>query len=97
MNLSFILTNEKKLGRYIYGNRANEHMSVEELNALERYLEIWMYNIRSAKVIHRTSQISLKKYHFSHSFMRSCLTDADNDSRDPSTEKQGMSNNFYFT
>ena len=26
-------------------------MSVEELNALERYLEIWMYNIRSAKVI----------------------------------------------
>ncbi|GJN12616.1 hypothetical protein PR202_ga30908 [Eleusine coracana subsp. coracana] len=36
--------------RYIYGNRANEHMSVEELNALERYLEIWMYNIRSAKM-----------------------------------------------
>ncbi|PWZ16535.1 MADS-box transcription factor 26 [Zea mays] len=35
--------------RYIYGNRTNEHMSVEELNALERYLEIWMYNIRSAK------------------------------------------------
>ncbi|TVU43695.1 hypothetical protein EJB05_10183, partial [Eragrostis curvula] len=35
--------------RYIYGNRANEHMTVEELNALERYLEIWMYNIRSAK------------------------------------------------
>ncbi|KAL6658772.1 hypothetical protein ACP70R_002812 [Stipagrostis hirtigluma subsp. patula] len=36
--------------RYIYGNRANEHMTVEELNALERYLEIWMYNIRSAKM-----------------------------------------------
>lgn len=36
--------------RYIYGNRANEHMNVEELNALERYLEIWMYNIRSAKM-----------------------------------------------
>ncbi|KAM0860601.1 hypothetical protein ACQ4PT_046424 [Festuca glaucescens] len=36
--------------RYIYGNRANEHMSVEELNALERYLEIWMFNIRSAKM-----------------------------------------------
>ncbi|KAF0900160.1 hypothetical protein E2562_027529 [Oryza meyeriana var. granulata] len=35
--------------RYIYGNRANEHITVEELNALERYLEIWMYNIRSAK------------------------------------------------
>uniref|UniRef100_A0A0E0LQL4 MADS-box domain-containing protein n=1 Tax=Oryza punctata TaxID=4537 RepID=A0A0E0LQL4_ORYPU len=35
--------------RYIYGNSANEHMTVEELNALERYLEIWMYNIRSAK------------------------------------------------
>ncbi|CAL5009587.1 unnamed protein product [Urochloa decumbens] len=35
--------------RYIYGNRANEHMTIEELNALERYLEIWMYNIRSAK------------------------------------------------
>ncbi|KAF0900811.1 hypothetical protein E2562_035308 [Oryza meyeriana var. granulata] len=35
--------------RYIYGNRANEDMTVEELNALERYLEIWMYNIRSAK------------------------------------------------
>uniref|UniRef100_A0A0D9X3S2 MADS-box domain-containing protein n=1 Tax=Leersia perrieri TaxID=77586 RepID=A0A0D9X3S2_9ORYZ len=35
--------------RYIYGNRGNEHMTVEELNALERYLEIWMYNIRSAK------------------------------------------------
>nr|CAB3479730.1 unnamed protein product [Digitaria exilis] len=31
------------------GLRANEHMTVEELNALERYLEIWMYNIRSAK------------------------------------------------
>uniref|UniRef100_A0A0E0I6I9 MADS-box domain-containing protein n=1 Tax=Oryza nivara TaxID=4536 RepID=A0A0E0I6I9_ORYNI len=39
----------KTHGRYIYGNRANEHMTVEELNALERYLEIWMYNIRSAK------------------------------------------------
>ncbi|CAL5004519.1 unnamed protein product [Urochloa decumbens] len=37
--------------RYIYGNRANEHMTVEELNALERYLEIWMYNIRSAKIM----------------------------------------------
>nr|ASZ80012.1 MADS26 [Dendrocalamus latiflorus] len=36
--------------RYIYGNRANEHMTVEELNALERYLERWMYNIRSAKM-----------------------------------------------
>lgn len=36
--------------RYIYGNRANEHMTVEELNSLERYLEIWMYNIRSAKM-----------------------------------------------
>ncbi|XP_008648375.1 MADS-box transcription factor 26 [Zea mays] len=36
--------------RYIYGNRTNEHMNVEELNALERYLEIWMYNIRSAKM-----------------------------------------------
>ncbi|CAO2164669.1 unnamed protein product [Urochloa humidicola] len=36
--------------RYIYGNRANEHMTVEELNALERYLEIWMCNIRSAKM-----------------------------------------------
>ncbi|CAD6246408.1 unnamed protein product [Miscanthus lutarioriparius] len=36
--------------RYIYGNRANEHMNVEELNALEKYLEIWMYNIRSAKM-----------------------------------------------
>ncbi|CAL4996289.1 unnamed protein product [Urochloa decumbens] len=36
--------------RYIYGNRANEHMTIEELNALERYLEIWMYNIRSAKM-----------------------------------------------
>ncbi|EMS45734.1 MADS-box transcription factor 26 [Triticum urartu] len=35
--------------RYIYGNRANEHMNVDELNALERYLEIWMFNIRSAK------------------------------------------------
>jgi hypothetical protein len=41
------------LGRYIYGNRANEHMNVDELNALERYLEIWMYNTRSAKVIHQ--------------------------------------------
>jgi hypothetical protein len=51
----------KKLGRYIYGNRANERMSVEELNSLERYLEIWMYNIRSAKVIHRTFQKFLKK------------------------------------
>jgi ribosomal protein L29 len=28
-------------------------MSVEELNALERYLEIWMFNIRSAKVTGR--------------------------------------------
>ncbi|KQJ94842.1 MADS-box transcription factor 26-like [Brachypodium distachyon] len=36
--------------RYIYGNRANEQMSVEELNSLERYLEIWMFNIRSAKM-----------------------------------------------
>ncbi|VAI76392.1 unnamed protein product [Triticum turgidum subsp. durum] len=35
--------------RYIYGNRANEHMNVDELNALERYLEMWMFNIRSAK------------------------------------------------
>ncbi|XP_037462849.1 MADS-box transcription factor 26-like isoform X1 [Triticum dicoccoides] len=36
--------------RYIYGNRANEHMNVDELNALERYLEMWMFNIRSAKM-----------------------------------------------
>nr|ASZ79947.1 MADS26 [Phyllostachys edulis] len=36
--------------RYIYGNRANEYMTVEEMNALETYLEIWMYNIRSAKM-----------------------------------------------
>ncbi|AQK51080.1 Agamous-like MADS-box protein AGL12 [Zea mays] len=25
-------------------------MNVDELNALERYLEIWMYNTRSAKM-----------------------------------------------
>jgi hypothetical protein len=36
-------------------------MTVEELNALERYLEIWMYNIRSAKVIHKNSRNFLKK------------------------------------
>jgi hypothetical protein len=64
--LPFVLTNKKKLCRYIYGNRSNEHMTVEELNGLERYLEIWMYNIRSAKVIHENSQIYLKKYHFIH-------------------------------
>ena len=53
-SLPLILTKRKHFGRYIYGNRANEHMNVDELNALERYLEIWMYNIRSAKVIQQT-------------------------------------------
>ncbi|AQK78245.1 Putative MADS-box transcription factor family protein [Zea mays] len=48
-NNRMFLTKRKHFGRYIYGNRTNEHMNVEELNALERYLEIWMYNIRSAK------------------------------------------------
>ena len=63
--LPFILTKKKHFGRYIYGNRANEHMNVEELNALERYLEIWMYNIRSAKVTRENSQ-NFKKYSFRH-------------------------------
>ncbi|KAL5230015.1 hypothetical protein ABZP36_028791 [Zizania latifolia] len=47
--------------RYIYGNGANEHMTVEELNALERYLEIWMYNIRSAKMQMMTQEIQALK------------------------------------
>jgi len=64
--LPFILTKKKHFGRYIYGNRANEHMNVEELNALERYLEIWMYNIRSAKVTRENSQNFFKKYSFRH-------------------------------
>jgi hypothetical protein len=47
------------LDRYIYGNKANEHMNVEELYSLERYLEIWMCNIRSAKVIHRQNLLEI--------------------------------------
>lgn len=69
-------------------------MNVEELNALERYLEIWMYNIRSAKVIHQT--IHFLKMIPDIAKIVSCLTDADNDSRDTSTEKQGMSKNLYL-
>lgn len=38
--------------RYMYGTQTTEHMDLEELHALERYLEIWMCNIRSAKVHH---------------------------------------------
>jgi len=66
-------------------------MNVEELNALEKYLEIWMYNIRSAKVIHQKI-IFFKKHMISDiAKIVSCLIDADNDSRDTSTEKKGMS------
>ncbi|XP_078158701.1 MADS-box transcription factor 26-like isoform X1 [Carex rostrata] len=36
--------------RYMYGTQTTEHMDLEELHALERYLEIWMCNIRSAKM-----------------------------------------------
>ncbi|KAJ3681423.1 hypothetical protein LUZ60_015912 [Juncus effusus] len=36
--------------RYMYGNHSTEHMKLEELHILERYLEIWMCNIRSAKM-----------------------------------------------
>ncbi|XP_072970526.1 MADS-box transcription factor 26 [Typha angustifolia] len=36
--------------RYMFGDRATEQMTLEELLALERHLEIWMYNIRSAKM-----------------------------------------------
>jgi hypothetical protein len=79
------------LGRYIYGNRANEHMNVDELNALERYLEIWMYNTRSAKVIHHPNASLKKKMVSGFAKTVPCLPDADNGSRDPSTEKQGMS------
>uniref|UniRef100_A0A0D9X3S1 MADS-box domain-containing protein n=1 Tax=Leersia perrieri TaxID=77586 RepID=A0A0D9X3S1_9ORYZ len=77
--------------RYIYGNRGNEHMTVEELNALERYLEIWMYNIRSAKVIHTESSYFTKKKRVVEFAKIFNLTDADNDPRDPSTQEQGKS------
>jgi hypothetical protein len=36
----------------MYGIQTTEQMNLEELHALERYLEIWMCNIRSAKVSH---------------------------------------------
>ncbi|KAJ4776122.1 MADS-box transcription factor [Rhynchospora pubera] len=36
--------------RYMYGIQTNEHMNLDELHALERYLEIWMCNIRSVKM-----------------------------------------------
>ncbi|XP_020084635.1 MADS-box transcription factor 26-like isoform X2 [Ananas comosus] len=36
--------------RYMFGDRTAEHMALEELLALERHLEIWMYNIRAAKM-----------------------------------------------
>jgi hypothetical protein len=39
-------------------------MNVEELNALERYLEIWMYNIRSAKVI---------QFQYIYLFLKTCF------------------------
>ncbi|KAJ3678103.1 hypothetical protein LUZ60_001906 [Juncus effusus] len=36
--------------RYMHGKKASHQMTMEELLALERNLEIWMYNIRSTKM-----------------------------------------------
>ena len=68
-------------------------MNVDELNALERYLEIWMFNIRSAKVIQHKAYKLLEDQLLWAPLKLCYLTDADNDSRDPGTEEQGKSIN----
>ncbi|XP_020111604.1 MADS-box transcription factor 26-like isoform X2 [Ananas comosus] len=36
--------------RYIYGDGTAAHMTFDELQAVERNLEVWIYNIRSTKI-----------------------------------------------
>ncbi|XP_043722433.1 agamous-like MADS-box protein AGL12 [Telopea speciosissima] len=50
---------QKGLG-YIYGRR-NENMTMDELLALEKHLEIWMCNIRTAKMQIMFQEIQLLK------------------------------------
>lgn len=40
----------KTHGRYIYGEGVAGHMTLDEVLALERQLEMWLYHTRSAKV-----------------------------------------------
>lgn len=35
----------------MYGDRASENMTLDEMHSLERNLEVWMYKVRSVKVI----------------------------------------------
>lgn len=49
--VSVLFSNKIKMeARYMFGDGTVGHMTVDELQALERHLEIWMYQIRSAKV-----------------------------------------------
>ncbi|KAJ1703781.1 hypothetical protein LUZ63_003560 [Rhynchospora breviuscula] len=36
--------------RFLYGDKATEHMTLEEMHVLERNLEVWMYKFRSVKM-----------------------------------------------
>ncbi|XP_078181909.1 MADS-box transcription factor 26-like [Carex rostrata] len=36
--------------RFMYGDKASEHMTLDEMHVLERNLEVWMYKVRSAKM-----------------------------------------------
>ncbi|XP_020252991.1 MADS-box transcription factor 26-like isoform X3 [Asparagus officinalis] len=38
--------------RYMFGQGTVGHMTLDELQTLERHLEIWMYHIRSTKQMH---------------------------------------------
>uniref|UniRef100_A0A0D9XFL1 Uncharacterized protein n=1 Tax=Leersia perrieri TaxID=77586 RepID=A0A0D9XFL1_9ORYZ len=43
---------------YIHGNRGNEHITVKKL-PLQRYLQIWMYNIHSPKIVEQNGLIDV--------------------------------------
>jgi hypothetical protein len=44
-------TRENEFCRFMYGDTTTEHVTPEEMHALEKNLEVWMYKVRSVKVI----------------------------------------------
>lgn len=40
-----------KFYRFMYGDKPTENMTLDEMHVLERNLEVWMYKVRSVKVI----------------------------------------------
>ncbi|KAL8059968.1 hypothetical protein ABFX02_03G122000 [Erythranthe guttata] len=48
--------------RYISGGGSTDPMTSAELNVLEKYLEIWIYHVRSAKMDIMAQEIQLLKY-----------------------------------